>query len=367
MGRSHERGSAVGDFVYEQLAQRVVFGWGRLDTVSDEIDRFGAQRVMVISERSTKPIADELREQLGGRVAVTIPEVRPHVPRADVDDARTQAIASSVDLVLTIGGGSATGLGKAIALEYPVSSVAIPTTYAGSEMTPIYGITESSRKLTGRDDRVLPQTVIYDPEVTTSLPARVTAGSGMNAIAHSVEALYAESSNPVSSLLAETSIKVLGSSLRGCIIDHTDRAARSEALYGAYLAGTVLASSGMALHHRICHVLGGRFDFNHGDMNAVLLAHVVAFNEPAAPQAIARVAQALGGEESASAALFELSESLKAPTSLRELGLNASDIEESASLVADGDFYNPRPVDRAALAEILTAAFEGRRPARGSP
>ncbi len=278
-----------------------------------------------------------------------------------MDHARSEARAADVDLVLTIGGGSATGIGKAIVLEHVVPLVAIPTTYAGSEVTPIYGITESRRKRTGRDDRVLPRTVIYDPQLTTSLPARATAATGMNAIAHCVEALYAESVGPVASTLAEEAIRVLHATLPLCIEHPEDKAARTGALYGAYLAGTVLATTGMAIHHRICHVLGGTFGLPHGDVNAVVLPHAVAFNEPTTRDAVTRVGKALGAD-AAAPALFDLSESLGAPTSLRELGMRESDLEEAASLVVDGDFYNPRPVDFGPVLQLLEAAFEGRRP-----
>lgn len=318
--------------------------------------------MLLVSTRSSKVVADEVRRRLRPRVVATIPEVRAHVPREDVDRARGEARAADVDLVLTLGGGSATGIGKAVVLEHAVPLVAIPTTYAGSEVTPIYGITESGRKRTGRDDRVLPRTVLYDPQLTTSLPARATAATGMNAIAHCVEALYAKNVSPVTSTLAEEAIRVLHAALPLCVEQPEDKAARTGALYGAYLAGTVLATTGTALHHRICHVLGGTFGgLSHGEVNAVVLPHAVAFNEPTAQEAIARVASALGVDV-APPALFDLSRLLGVPTSLRELGMKESDLEEAASLVVDGEFYNPRPVDFDQVLQLLEAAFEGRRP-----
>lgn len=320
---------------------------------------------MVISERSTRAVAAELGRRLGGRAVVAISEVPPHVPRTAVDAARADAVDGEIDVVVTVGGGSATGLGKTVVLELGVPLIAIPTTYAGSEITSIYGMTEEGTKKTGRDERVLPKTVIYDPELTTSLPARVTASSGMNAIAHCVEALYAERPSPVAGALSEEAIGVLRRALPRCVADPTDKDGRTDALYGAYLAGTVLATSGMAIHHRICHVLGGTYGLPHGDANAIVLPHAVAFNEPAAPIAIARVARSLDAD-SAAPALFDLARSLGAPTSLRELGFDGADLEGVADRVAGGDFYNPRPAGRDEIMEILGAAFEGTRPG-GSP
>lgn len=326
-----------------------------------EVDRFSARRVLLVSTHSAKPIVDDVLHHLGSRVVATIPETRAHTPRQDVDRARAEARASKVDLVLTLGGGSATGIGKAIVLEHPAPLVAIPTTYAGSEVTSIYGITESGRKRTGRDTRVLPRTVLYDPQLTTSLPARVTAATGMNAIAHCVEALYAENAGPMTGAMAQEAIRALHATLPACIENPEDKTARTGALYGAYLAGSVLATTGMAIHHRICHVLGGTFGLPHGDVNAVVLPHAVAFNEPTAQEAIELVAEALGAD-AAARALFDLSVSLGAPTSLRELGMKKSDLEQAASLVVDARFYNPRPVDFDQVLQILHAAFEGRRP-----
>lgn len=317
---------------------------------------------MVISERSTAPIAAEISERLGPRAVTSIAGVRPHVQRDEVDSARTEARASEIDLVVTVGGGSATGLGKTVVIESQIPLLAVPTTYAGSEVTPIYGMTEARMKKTGRDLRALPRIVVYDPHLTVSLPARVTASSGLNAIAHCVEALYAESPSPVANLLAEEAIRVLRVALPRCVADPADKEGRTGALYGAYLAGSVLATSGMAIHHRICHVLGGTYGLSHGDANAVVLPHAVAFNEPAATDAIQRVASALAADDAASA-LYDLAASMGAPTSLRELGLDEKDLDEAASLVAGGDFYNPRPASRDDIRALLDAAFEGRRPA----
>ncbi|MDQ4027982.1 MAG: maleylacetate reductase [Actinomycetota bacterium] len=349
------------DFVHEQLPQRVVFGWGRLSELSSEVDRLSRGRIMLVAERSTGSIAERIRHDFGARLIATIPEARPHVPRDQVDAARAQAESCDVDVVVTVGGGSATGLGKAIVLERGSSLLSVPTTYAGSEVTPIYGITDSRQKRTGSDRRVLPTTVLYDPHLTTTLPARVSASSGMNAIAHCVEALYSNAGSPIASTLAEEALRTLRKALPHCVDDPTDPAARSNALYGAYLAGSVLGMTSMAIHHRICHVLGGSFGLPHGDVNAVVLPHALAFNEPAATDAVASIARAMDVIEAAPG-LFDFSASLGAPRSLRELGMGAADLESAALLVAHEEFRNPRPVDADDVLNILQAAYDGRRP-----
>jgi maleylacetate reductase len=351
----------VDSFVHEQLPQRIVFGWGRVDEITAEIDRLARTRVMLIAERSTAAVADKVRRGLGARFITAVPEARPHVPRDQADAARAQAAGESIDAIVTVGGGSATGLGKAIALEHAAVVVAIPTTYAGSEVTPIYGITDQRVKRTGRDGRVLPATVVYDPWVTTTLPPRVTASSGMNAIAHCAEALYAASQSPLATTVADNAMEFLREALPVCVHEPSHKAARTNALYGAYLAGSVLATTGMAVHHRICHVLGGSFGLPHGDVNAVVLPHALAFNEPAARDALAIVARAFRAN-TAAPGLFDFALSLGAPTSLRELGMRAADLRRAAEIVTEERFYNPRPVRTEDVLDILEAAFEGRRP-----
>ena len=347
-------------FVHEQLAQRIVFGWDRLEELPGEVDRLDGTHVLVIAERSTAAIAARIEGLLADRSVTSLGPVRPHVPAEDAAHARKLAEDNAIDLIVTVGGGTATGLGKAVALT-GVPLLAVPTTYAGSEATPIHGTTEGARKRTGRDASALPRTVLYDPSLTTTLPARTTATTGMNALAHCVEALYAENPSPVTSLLAYEGIKVLVNSLPACVDDPDSRAGRTDALYGAYLAGTVLAVTGMAIHHRICHVLGGTLGLAHGDANAVVLPHAVAFNAPTARDEMARLAETLGSENAA-AGLFDFARSLGAPTSLDELGVGEQEIEKVADLVIEGNYYNPRPVERHDLLELLRDAYAGRRP-----
>jgi maleylacetate reductase len=267
--------------------------------------------------------------------------------------------------VLTVGGGSAIGLGKVIAVDRGIPVVAVPTTYSGSEMTPVYGIT-GTRKRTVRDLRALPSVVVYDPELTVGLPRRVTASSGFNALAHCVEGFYAPGASPVVDLWAEEAIASLAEALPELADDPSDLGARSDALYGAYLAGATLAVAGTALHHKLCHVLGGSFGLDHGDVHAVLLPHVAAFNADVAPERLAAAAAALRGPRDAAQVgvrLHDLALRIGAPTSLAEIGMPAEGLAEAAALgvAAVGD-SNPCPVDEVAVRRILDAAYEGRSP-----
>lgn len=349
-------------FSYDALPGRVVFGVGSLDRLPEEVELVQASRVLLVVDPLTKPVADDLAERLGPRAVGIYTDVQQHVPAEAAERAVASARAAAADCVVTIGGGTTTGFGKAIALKTGIAHVAVPTTYAGSEMTPIYGITTEGEKRVGRDLRVLPRTVIYDPTLTVSLPPSVTGPSGMNAIAHCVEALYASAANPITSLMAEEGIRALHVGIKRAVEQPADLDARSEALYGAYLAGAALAVVGMAIHHRICHVLGGTFGLGHGEVNSVILPHAALFNQPAAPEALARVARALGVDDAATE-LFDFAVSIGAPTSLEALGMREEDLDRAAGLVVDPPPWNPRPVGVADVREILDNAFHGRKPA----
>jgi maleylacetate reductase len=350
-------------FTYDALPSRVIFGVGAIGQVVPEIDRLQVIRVLTIHGRSEGPIASRVSRVLGTRAVGVINEVALHVPLDVAEAGRRRARELSADALLAIGGGSATGLAKAIALEQGMPILAVPTTYAGSEMTPIYGLTSEGRKATGRDLRVLPRVVIYDPALTTTLPPGVTAGSGMNAIAHAVEGLYAMGANPMLSVLAEEAILELSQALPILVHEPADIEARTRALYAAYLAGVVQGAAGMGVHHRICHVLGGTYGLGHGSVNAVILPHAVRFNAEAAPQAIARVAEALGADDAA-VALFDLAERIGAPTSLKALGMPEEKLPEAAHLAAEPPPANPRPVTAEGVLALLRDAYAGRRPVR---
>ena len=266
-----------------------------------------------------------------------------------------------LDCTIALGGGSTIGLGKAIALRTDLPQIVIPTTYAGSEATPILGETESGRKTTQRSLKVLPEVIVYDVDLTLTLPQRLTTTSGMNAMAHAVEALYAEDANPVISLLAEQAIGILAQALRRIKQNPQDREARANALYGAWACGTCLGSVGMALHHKLCHVLGGSFGLPHAETHTVVLPHAVAFNAPATPQAMAAVARALGVTDAAQG-LFELARELGAPRSLSEIGMPESGLDDAADSAVASPYGNPRPIEHNAIRALLQDAFHGRPP-----
>lgn len=352
-------------FVYDALGGRVVFGAGTVLEVRAELDALRARRVMIIASGSSIHQADFLSNQLGDRLTARVDQVNPHVPIEDVERARNLVVASSSQAVVTIGGGSAIGLGKNIAVRAPIQHLAIPTTYSGSEMTSIYGVTVDGVKRTGRDHRAKPQTVVYDPDLSRALPMRLTAGSTMNAAAHCIEALYAEQRNPVTSLIAIEGLGALRSGLERVVADPIDLIGRSSLLYGAFLGGTALGAVGMAIHHKICHVLGGTLGLSHSDANAVILPHVVAANARAEPQVMAAIAGVLGMADPAGG-LSDMAVEAGAPSNLSELGLYEHDLDRAAGLVLEDPGYNPRSVEHGWIRQLLDDAFLGRRPIAGS-
>ena len=353
-------------FVHDMPASRVVFAPGALKDLAGEVARLGARRAMLISGGHERGDAERVHTLLGSTLVSQFSDVVMHVPRSLASRAVEQARATDVDLVIALGGGSATGFAKAVALETDIDILAIPTTYAGSEMTPIWGITEDARKVTGRDVRVLPKTVVYDPELTLSLPAQLSAASGMNALAHLVEGLYAPELSPISALVAAEGVHALASSLPRVVADPADLDARSDALYGAWLAGWILGTTGMGVHHKIAHVLGGTFNLPHAPTHSAVLSYATAFNEADAPAAMAAIRQSLAnaGFEASTAAggIWDLAHAIGAPTSLGELGFSMGDVELATELVVAGKPVNPRAVEADGVRAMLAAAITGNRP-----
>ncbi len=350
-------------FTYTQLPGRVVFGVGALEELPREIERLGAKRALVLSTPEQRAQGEDIARRLGSRAAGIFARAVMHVPIETAREAREEAKRIGADCAVTIGGGSTTGLGKAIALESELPILAIPTTYAGSEMTPIFGITEGGMKKTGRDARVLPKTVIYDPALTLGLPVGLSVTSGMNAVAHAAEGLYAQDANPIMSMMAEEGIRALAHGLPRVVKSPQDLEARSDCLYGAWLCGAVLGAVGMALHHKLCHVLGGTWNLPHAETHTIVLPHAIAYNAAAAPDAMARVARAL---EAANAAqgLYDLERSLGAPLALKDIGMpGGGALDRAAELACAAPYWNPRPIERAAIRKLLDDAWSGRRPA----
>jgi maleylacetate reductase len=288
--------------------------------------------------------------------------VRPHVPAEVAERARATARETGADALLSIGGGSTTGTAKIIALGTGLPIVAVPTTYAGSEMTPVWGMTTDARKETGNDRSVLPKVVVYDPDLTVSLPGFITGPSAINAMAHCVEAFYAPGANPITSLVAEEGIRAIARGVPIAVERPEDPGGRADTLYGAYLAGAAFAVAGSAIHHKICHVLGGAYDLPHADLHTVVLPYATAFNAEALPEVSARVARALGAEGTdAAAAIQALALRIGAPTALRDIGMRESDLDEATRLVLEKvPADNPRPADERNIRGLLNDAYTGR-------
>ena len=348
-------------FTYQAQPARVIFGVGSLDRLPEEIERLGASRALVLSTPEQRADAQSVADRIGKCAAGVFDKAVMHVPIDTAQAARDEAKRLGADCCIAVGGGSTTGLAKAVALVSELPILAVPTTYAGSEMTPIWGLTEGGIKKTGRDLRVLPKTVIYDPNLTVTMPAILSATSGMNAIAHCVEALYAEDANPIISLMAEEGIRALAASLPAVVKNPRDLDARSHALYGAWLAGSSLGAVGMALHHKLCHVLGGTFNLPHAETHTVVLPYAVAYNQSAASDAIWRVSRALNAGNAA-VALHSLASSMGAPTALSQIGMKESDLDRAADLAVQNPYYNPRAITRDGIRALLEDAYRGRAP-----
>ncbi|MCA8406725.1 maleylacetate reductase [Burkholderia cenocepacia] len=349
------------NFIYQARPARVIFGAGSLEHLEREVLELGARRAIVLCTPEQRDLAERIVERLGARAAGLYDRATMHVPIEIARDAQAFARSCAADCAVAIGGGSTIGLGKAIALESSLPILAIPTTYAGSEMTPIYGLTEGGLKRTGNDARVLPKTVIYDPALTVTLPVELSVTSGLNAIAHAAEGLYANNTNPVMSLVAEEGIRALARGLPGVRRDPADLDARGDALYGAWLCGMVLGNVGMALHHKLCHTLGGSFDLPHAPTHTVVLPHALAYNAAHAPDAMQRIARAIGTNDAARG-LYALARDNGAPVSLKAIGMREADLDRAADLAAANPYWNPRPVERDGLRALLQDAFDGNLP-----
>lgn len=349
-------------FVYTSQPARVVFGAGSLQGLGAEIDQLEARRTLVFCTPEQQADAERVAELIGPRCAGVYHRAAMHVPAAIAREATQLARDRNADSIVTIGGGSTIGLGKAVALSLPLAIIAVPTTYAGSEMTPIFGLTEDGRKTTGKDVRVLPKTVIYDPELSLDLPLPMSFSSGVNAMAHAAEGMYASDANPIMSLMAEEGIRALKQGLTAIASDARDLQARASCLYGAWLCGTVLGNVGMALHHKLCHTLGGTFNLPHAETHTVMLPQVLHYNALAAADAMQRVARALD-TPTAAAGMYDWIVSLGLPVALKDLGMREADLDRCTQIALENAYANPRPLAKEPIRELLQNAYLGVRPA----
>jgi alcohol dehydrogenase class IV len=352
----------VAPFLHEALPSRVRFGSGTAATLNKEADRLSLERIVVLCGPQQTAQAKLVAAELGDRIVGTFDAAAMHTPVEVTERALALVQAKEAQGVLAIGGGSAIGLGKAIALRTDLPQFVVPTTYAGSEATPILGQTENGQKTTQRTLKVLPELIVYDVDLTLTLPVDLSMTSGLNALAHAAEALYAPDASPLVMLMAEQGIAALIEGLP-LIRDKVDSVpGRTQALYGAWLCGTCLGQVGMALHHKICHTLGGTFDLPHAQIHAIMLPHTLAYNLPAAPDTEARLARLLGHAQPA-LGLAQLAHRLGAPRALRDIGMPEAGIAKAADLAVANPYANPRAIEREPVEAMIRRAWAGEWPA----
>lgn len=379
-------------FEYVTAAQKVVFGAGALDQLVEVVEAFGWRRLLLctIPRFETEGVVERVRSNLGERLAAVYGGVAPHVQAPQVGEATALAQAEDVEAVIGLGGGSAIGLAKAVSLAleeirlgrparaaYPtdqplVPVVAIPTTYAGSEMTPIYGVTEvdkgRTRKVTVTDIKVTPRVTLYDPLLTLGTPPQMTASSGINALAHCIEAAYAINKNPLATAAALAGARYISQALPLAVADGGDVAARAGLMAGAHLAATAVATAKIGLHHGLCHVLGGTAGVPHGIANGIMLPHAMRFNADATAPEQAEVARALGlsgGDElalaeAAAEAIYKLIGSIGLPQRLRDASVRLGALPKLAEIALRSSAVqnNPKPIHDASQVEaILRSAW----------
>ncbi len=364
-------------FVYRTHRQEIIFAPGALAQIGEAITHSGWTRLVLYASPSMQKAAhiEKIRTALGNRLVAVYGEVRPHVQDQQVQEAVELAVQCEADAVIGLGGGSPIGMAKAVASRLgEIQVIAIPTTYAGSEMTPVFGITHTDedppRKVTVNDPRIVPSLVVYDPQLTLDLPPELTASTGINALAHCIEALYSKTRNPLSTAAAKEAVGHIQKALLRCYQDGTDVEARSEMLLGSHLAGVSLATVSMGLHHGLCHVLGGSANVPHGLANAILLPHAIRFNADAAATELLPAADVMGAPETYRQqkdridALADLISSLigrmNLPQHLRDVGVNENDLPELARIAFQNKTIqnNPRPVtDVEQLETLLRGAW----------
>lgn len=349
-------------FEYTPNPGRVVFGSGTIKNVPDELKRLALSKPLILSTPEQVGQAKDIERILSGHVEVAglYTKATMHTPIHVTEEALEFATSRKADSIVSIGGGSTIGLGKALSIRTGLHHLAIPTTYAGSEMTPILGETVDGRKTTRSDPKIFPGTVIYDVDLTMTLPSWLSAVSGVNAIAHAVEALYAQKRNPIIELMAQEGVRALAASLPELMATPDSPEARSQALYGAWLCGICLGSVGMSLHHKLCHVVGGSFDLPHAQTHTIILPHALAYNAPAVPEAMRRLADALPNSDGdAIKGLNVLLDRLKVQRGLKELGMKEEDVDKAADLAVTNAYWNPRKLERDPVRELLRRAWAG--------
>jgi maleylacetate reductase len=348
-------------FKFIPYAGRVIFGAGSLHELRAEIERLSLCKVLVLSTAEQTEHGSAVEKLLEGLSVGLFPGAKMHTPVPVTEEALRVIAQCGADSIVAVGGGSTVGLSKAIAMRTDLPQIVIPTTYAGSEVTPILGETSNGIKTTQRTLKVLPEVVIYDVNLTLELPVSLSVTSGLNAIAHAAEALYARDRNPVITMMAEAGIRSMVDALPQIVIGPTDQDARSGAQYASWLCGLCLGSCEMALHHKLCHTLGGSFNLPHAETHSVILPHAMAYNLSVTPIAREQLTRAVGSPNPAHG-LHELAIGLGAPTSLRELGMQEKDIAAAADIAVQNPYWNPRSFSRDDIESLLLNAWAGAPP-----
>jgi maleylacetate reductase len=348
-------------FDYTPVPSKAVFGENSVMKLAEEIKLLGGSRVMIACTKNMVGRLGHVLDDLGDMVSSIYDKAEPHCPEHIALGAVQEFKQKNCDIVVAIGGGSTIGIGKAITLRTDAPLIVVATTPCGSESTPIHGMLIGNKKKTGRDRKVIASTSIYDPSLTTTMNAHLTGTIGMNSLAHCVEALYAQVKSPVSDMMAIEGIKALTQGLPGSIENPNDLKAREQVLYGGMLSGYCVTLAGIAIHHKLCHVLGGHHGIPHGESNSVILPYAAAYNESAAPEAMEKIKSAMG-TNNASGGIFDFATKIKVPKSLKELGMRESDLDLAAQETIERTPYNPKPVQEKSVREMLQQAYEGVRP-----
>ncbi|TKW56667.1 Maleylacetate reductase 1 [Colletotrichum tanaceti] len=357
----------INPFVFGITTPKVYFGPGTVKELSGELRARGLSKPLIICSPSRASLARRIRDGLGkaGFADVEILDTAQVHNPSDLIGPAVRRAEGGRDVLVSVGGGSAIGLGKSVALRTGMPQVAIPTTYSGSEMTPIIGETKDGRKTSTTDPRILPKVVIYDVELTMDLPVKVAAPSGINAMAHSFEALYSRQASPLTDHFALESIRALSGALPAIVSDPSSVEARTSALYGAFLAGMTTTATGIALQHKLAHAAGGTLGLPHAETHAILLPHSIAYNARSFPAGIgARLSSALAqstgdSAEGIVAGLDELLRLLEIPVGLRSIGMQEADIDRVADVASDTPYWNPRPLEKTKIREIIRRAWAG--------
>src|SRR5712691_2814525 len=350
----------ISNFTYRSDPIRIVFGAGAVAALRAETEFHKISRLVVLCSPTRADFARRVTAPVADRCVGFCDTAGQHMPRDAFERIIGEMKRFNADGFIVIGGGSPIGLAKAVAATTGLPYVAIVTTYSGSEMAARWYIGVADNRVNGESVAALPATAIYDPELTLDLPPAISAASGMNAMAHCVEALYAHDGNPIISLMAEEGIRALASALPRIVSQPKDLEARSNALYGSWLAGATISTTSVALHHKLCHVLGG-FGLPHAETHSIVLPHAVRYNRDAVPEAMARISKGIGTFEPATG-LFDLESKLGIPMRLADIGMKEADLERAARIAAEAPYPNPRKVEYEPVLALLRDAYRGLRP-----